>query len=112
MDGGEIAQVLTGVATLVAALAAAVNSIRNSRAIRSVQAETAAQTTKIDDAAAVSQAQTTQLDAMHATVEQVKVETNGMKTELINEVRAASLAQGRKDADADANRTPAEKPSS
>jgi len=90
MPGTDIALILTGAGTLVAAVAAAVVSIRNSWEIKVVKDETKAQTSQIAN--------------MHSVVETVKTETNGMKDELIREVRAASLAKGRKDADDEAGR--------
>jgi len=88
--GSDIALVLTGLGTLVAAVAAAVVSIKTSLRVDEVKQETLAQTVKLDN--------------VHKVVEQVQVESNGMKDELIREVRAASLAQGRKDADDEAGR--------
>jgi hypothetical protein len=88
VTGSEISLIITALATLVSSVGAAWSSLRNNRILKTTHAETLVQTTK--------------LDAMQASVAAVEASTNGMKDQLVNEVRTAALAQGRSDAEDDA----------
>jgi len=66
MTGTDIALIIGQIAVLVTALASALVSLRNSK----------------------------KLETVHELTKKVQMETNGMKTELVNEVRAASFAKG------------------
>ena len=73
MSGTGIALIIGQIAVLVTALASAWVSVRNSRKLDRVE---------------------TRVETVHDLAKKVQEETNGMKTELVNEVRAASFAKG------------------
>lgn len=80
MTGTELSLVIGQLAVLVAALASAFVNVRNSR--------------KLDQQGEKIGRVETKVATVHDLTKKVQEETNGMKTELVNEVRAASFAKG------------------
>ena len=66
MNGSEIALIITALGTFMTSLGSVLMTLRNGRKIETV----------------------------HALTKQVQTETNGMKAELVKEVREASFAKG------------------
>ncbi len=79
MTGPDIAIVLGGINTLIVTIAAVFAKRADARAAQGIE---------------VSRRNTQKIAEVHELAKQVQVETNGMKAELVREVREASFAKG------------------
>jgi hypothetical protein len=92
MTAGETISLLTGTAVVIGQLGTTYVLIANARRAAIESKEDRA--LRALELQVHLEAQDSKLDAVHDLTRKVQVETNGMKEELVNEVRAAAFAKG------------------